>query len=28
MSSSCTIKLDEENPNYAGLAQENGLGSA
>jgi hypothetical protein len=25
---SCTVKLDEENPTYAGLAQENGFGSA
>jgi hypothetical protein len=25
---SCTVKLDEENPIYAGLAQENGFGSA
>jgi hypothetical protein len=25
---SCTIKLDEENPKYARLAQENGFGSA
>jgi hypothetical protein len=25
---SCTVKLDEQNPTYAGLAQENGFGSA
>jgi len=25
---SYTVKLDEENPKYAGLAQENGFGSA
>jgi hypothetical protein len=24
----CTVKFDEENPSYAGLAQENGFGSA
>jgi hypothetical protein len=24
----CTLKLDEENPKYADLAQENGFGSA
>ncbi len=24
----CTVKLDEENPTYAGMAQENGFGSA
>jgi hypothetical protein len=24
---SCTVKLDEENPMYASLAQENGFGS-
>jgi hypothetical protein len=24
---SCTVKLDEENPKYAGLAQENGFNS-
>jgi hypothetical protein len=23
----CIVKLDEENPTYAGLAQENGFGS-
>jgi hypothetical protein len=26
--SSCTVKLDEENLLYAGLAQENGFGPA
>jgi len=25
---SCTIKMDEKNPTYAGLIQENGFGSA
>jgi hypothetical protein len=25
---SCTVKLDEEKLNYAGLAEENGFGSA
>jgi hypothetical protein len=25
---SCIVKLDEENPSYASLAQENGFGSA
>jgi hypothetical protein len=24
----CIVKLDDENPTYAGLAQENGFGSA
>jgi hypothetical protein len=27
MWSSCKVLLDEENPKYAGLAQENGFGS-
>ncbi len=25
---SCRVKLDEENPKYAGLAQENGFGNS